>query len=92
MPFLPLRHLFHTTHPPTCAGHAPAPQSMILLILGPFIDRWVSNRWLLEWEVNVPGLQMLGLSCVLAIGVNVTQVGRGRAHGGQARAHTGRLC
>lgn len=48
-------------------------QGMILLIVGPFVDKWVSNKWLMEWEANVPGLEMLALSCILAVSVNVTQ-------------------
>ncbi|GIL81247.1 hypothetical protein Vretimale_1165 [Volvox reticuliferus] len=48
-------------------------QGMILMIVGPFVDKLASSKWVLEWEVSVPGVEMLALSCLLAVAVNGTQ-------------------
>ncbi|GLI61109.1 hypothetical protein VaNZ11_003360, partial [Volvox africanus] len=48
-------------------------QGMILMIVGPFVDKLACSKWILEWEVSVPGVEMLGLSCLLAVAVNGSQ-------------------
>ncbi|KAG2437181.1 hypothetical protein HXX76_005845 [Chlamydomonas incerta] len=48
-------------------------QGMILMIVGPFVDKLASSKWIMEWEASVPGIEMLGLSCLLAVAVNATQ-------------------
>ncbi|KAG2495895.1 hypothetical protein HYH03_006133 [Edaphochlamys debaryana] len=48
-------------------------QGMICLIVGPFVDKAASSKWIMEWEASVPGIEMLGLSCLLAIAVNASQ-------------------
>eukprot|EP00891_Asterochloris_glomerata_P006769 jgi/Astpho2/6769/Aster-07215 len=51
---------------------APA-QGWTLLLLGPFIDRLVSGLWVFNYEVNVPALTILSISCGCAVFVNVSQ-------------------
>ncbi|EFJ48350.1 hypothetical protein VOLCADRAFT_90933 [Volvox carteri f. nagariensis] len=48
-------------------------QGMILMIVGPFVDKLACSKWILEWEASVPGLEMLALSCLLAVAVNGSQ-------------------
>ncbi|KXZ42465.1 hypothetical protein GPECTOR_144g728 [Gonium pectorale] len=48
-------------------------QGLILMIVGPFVDKLATSKWVLEWEANVPGFEMLGLSCLLALAVNASQ-------------------
>ncbi|PNW87474.1 hypothetical protein CHLRE_02g144300v5 [Chlamydomonas reinhardtii] len=48
-------------------------QGMILMIVGPFVDKLASSKWIMEWEASVPGIEMLGLSCLLAVAVNASQ-------------------
>jgi hypothetical protein len=45
----------------------------MLLLVGPFIDQAVSQRWLLDYVWTQPALQQLLLSCGLAVLVNVSQ-------------------
>lgn len=37
------------------------------------MDKLVTRKWILDWEVNVPGLEMLLLSCAVAVIVNLSQ-------------------
>ena len=48
-------------------------QGLILLSLGPFIDEMVTGEWISSWEPNVPALQILGVSCLIAVGTNLSQ-------------------
>lgn len=48
-------------------------QGGLLLAVGPFADRLVTTRWISSWEPNVPALNLLMLSCVVAIFTNVSQ-------------------
>lgn len=60
---------------PAGAGAVAVPnaQGMMLLLVGPFIDQAVSQRWLLDYTWTQPALQQLLLSCSLAVLVNVSQ-------------------
>ncbi|KAK9918349.1 hypothetical protein WJX75_003397 [Coccomyxa subellipsoidea] len=51
---------------------APA-QGWTLMLLGPFMDRYISNGWVFNYDWNVPALTFLALSCACAVGVNVSQ-------------------
>lgn len=48
-------------------------QGWTLMLLGPFLDRYVSAAWVFNYDWNVPALTFLALSCACAIGVNVSQ-------------------
>ena len=52
------------------ATHA---QAWTLLLLGPFLDRYISHGWVFNYDWNVPALTFLTLSCACAVGVNVSQ-------------------
>ncbi|CAK0784935.1 hypothetical protein CVIRNUC_008140 [Coccomyxa viridis] len=54
------------------ANTAPA-QAWTLLLLGPFLDRYISHAWVFNYDWNVPALTFLALSCACAVGVNVSQ-------------------
>lgn len=43
------------------------------MLLGPFLDRYVSAAWVFNYDWNVPALTFLALSCACAVGVNVSQ-------------------
>ena len=48
-------------------------QAWTLLLLGPFLDRYISHGWVFNYDWNVPALTFLALSCACAVGVNVSQ-------------------
>ena len=48
-------------------------QAWTLLLLGPFLDRYISHGWVFNYDWNVPALTFLTLSCACAVGVNVSQ-------------------
>lgn len=43
------------------------------MLLGPFLDRYVSAAWVFNYDWNVPALSCLALSCACAVGVNISQ-------------------
>jgi solute carrier family 35 protein E3 len=64
-------------------------QGWTLMLLGPFLDRYVSAAWVFNYDWNVPALTCLALSCACAVGVNISQfmcLGRFSAVSYQARA------
>jgi hypothetical protein len=42
-------------------------------MMGPLLDRYISNSWVMNYDWNVPALSFLALSCACAVGVNVSQ-------------------
>ena len=48
-------------------------QGLMLLCLGPFMDEMVTGDWVTSWEINIPALQILGVSCLIAVGTNLSQ-------------------
>ncbi len=48
-------------------------QGLMLLIVGPLLDWYITGKWVLDYRSSPPSLQMLGLSCTVAIMVNVSQ-------------------
>lgn len=54
------------------ANTAPV-QGVALLLAGPLIDRALSSRWVFAFNFTIPGLGCLGLSCAVAILVNLSQ-------------------
>lgn len=66
-------------------------QGMILLAVGPFLDHAVSNKWIMNYQVSVPAIQCLALSCAIAALVNISQfmcLGRFNAITFQVTGHT----
>lgn len=51
-------------------------QGVILAVVGPYLDHLLTGMWIGKWNVNIPALQVLGLSCIVAIAVNLSQVRR----------------
>jgi solute carrier family 35 protein E3 len=45
----------------------------MLLLVGPYIDQAVSQRWIADYTWSSAALQQLLLSCALAVLVNVSQ-------------------
>ncbi|KAK9817184.1 hypothetical protein WJX72_010758 [[Myrmecia] bisecta] len=48
-------------------------QALTLLLAGPFLDKFITNQWVLDYFVTVNAAWLIGLSCFCAIGVNVFQ-------------------
>mmetsp|Transcript_33004 Transcript_33004/g.85584 ORF Transcript_33004/g.85584 Transcript_33004/m.85584 type:complete len:328 (+) Transcript_33004:365-1348(+) len=48
-------------------------QGIMLLLVGPFLDKLISGVWVHEYEYNVPALGFLAASCLTAVLVNVSQ-------------------
>mmetsp|Transcript_42699 Transcript_42699/g.68678 ORF Transcript_42699/g.68678 Transcript_42699/m.68678 type:complete len:328 (+) Transcript_42699:132-1115(+) len=44
-----------------------------MLLLGPFMDNFVTGRWVTDFEWNVPSMVCLGVSCFFAVLVNISQ-------------------
>jgi len=44
-----------------------------MLLLGPFLDYFITGKMVIEYEWNVPSLVCLGVSCGLAVLVNISQ-------------------
>ena len=48
-------------------------QALLLLLLGPLVDKLAVAQWLTQWEVNVPGVETLLITCALALLANYSQ-------------------
>jgi solute carrier family 35, member E3 len=48
-------------------------QGWTLLAIGPFVDLAITQNWVLHYEMNVPALVQLLLSCAVAVLVNISQ-------------------
>lgn len=44
-----------------------------MLLFGPFMDKFVTDKWVTDFEWNVPSLVCLGVSCGFAVLVNISQ-------------------
>ena len=51
----------------------PDAQGWSLLLVGPFLDRYMSNAWVSSWDYHTAAVGMLMLSCICAVGVNISQ-------------------
>lgn len=54
------------------ANTAPV-QGVMLLLVGPLVDKAVSGAWVSQYTLTVPGLSCLLLSCLISVGVNISQ-------------------
>ena len=48
-------------------------QGWTLIMLGPFLDLWVTKAWILGYTWSSAATLALAMSCSLAIGVNISQ-------------------
>ena len=49
------------------------PQGWTLLLIGPFLDRYVSSSWVFDFTYSIPAIMFLALSCSMAVFVNISQ-------------------
>ncbi len=68
-PALPSATCLHDSSSPACLGE----QGVSLLLIGPFLDRYMSAAWVFHWSYTTNALAMLAVSCVCAVGVNISQ-------------------
>ncbi|KAM0941045.1 putative sugar phosphate transporter domain-containing protein [Dioscorea sansibarensis] len=54
-------------------SHTAPVQAVTLLVLGPFMDFWLSNRRVDKFDYNAPSLLFIILSCTIAVGTNLSQ-------------------
>lgn len=54
-------------------GHTAPVQAASLLILGPFVDYWLTNKRIDHFAFNFPSLVFIILSCTIAVGTNLSQ-------------------
>ncbi|KAL5215107.1 hypothetical protein ABZP36_004259 [Zizania latifolia] len=54
-------------------GHTAPAQAASLLILGPFVDYWLTNNRIDTFDYNVVVMFFIALSCMIAVGTNLSQ-------------------
>ncbi|XP_031117650.1 UDP-rhamnose/UDP-galactose transporter 6 [Ipomoea triloba] len=71
-------------------GHTAPAQAGTLLILGPFLDYWLTTKRIDQYNFTFPSMVFLILSCTIAIGTNLSQficIGRFTAVSFQVLGH-----
>ncbi|KAG5062468.1 hypothetical protein JHK85_003651 [Glycine max] len=71
-------------------GHTAPAQAASLLLLGPFLDYWLTNKRVDRYDYNTASLIFIFLSCTIAIGTNLSQficIGRFTAVSFQVLGH-----
>ncbi|XP_058091057.1 UDP-rhamnose/UDP-galactose transporter 6 [Magnolia sinica] len=71
-------------------GHTAPVQAASLLVLGPFLDLWLTNKRVDQYDYNVTAVFFLILSCTIAVGTNLSQficIGRFTAVSFQVLGH-----
>ncbi|KAL0324872.1 UNVERIFIED_CONTAM: UDP-rhamnose/UDP-galactose transporter 6 [Sesamum radiatum] len=71
-------------------GHTAPAQAASLLLLGPFLDYWLTNKRIDTFNFNVPSVIFMILSCTIAVGTNLSQficIGRFTAVSFQVLGH-----
>ncbi|KAJ0233193.1 UDP-rhamnose/UDP-galactose transporter 5 [Hirschfeldia incana] len=71
-------------------GHTAPAQAATLLIVGPFLDFWLTEKRVDMYDYNVVSLMFITLSCTIAIGTNLSQficIGRFTAVSFQVLGH-----
>ncbi len=48
-------------------------QAVVLLLLGPILDKLSFNVWIIEYPWNIPVASLVALTCFLALLVNLSQ-------------------
>jgi solute carrier family 35 protein E3 len=54
------------------ANTAPV-QGAMLLLVGPLLDKALTGQWVGQYVATTPGLACLLLSCLISVGVNISQ-------------------
>lgn len=71
-------------------GHTAPAQAASLLVLGPFLDYWLTNKRVDAYDYNATSLMFIILSCTIAVGTNLSQficIGRFTAVSFQVLGH-----
>ncbi|KAK1371396.1 UDP-galactose transporter 2 [Heracleum sosnowskyi] len=71
-------------------GHTAPVQAASLLLIGPFLDYLLTNKKVYEFDFNIASAMFLSLSCIIAIGTNLSQficIGRFTAVSFQVLGH-----
>lgn len=71
-------------------GHTAPPQAASLLLVGPFMDYWLTNKRVDTYHYTTSSVMLVGLSCAIAIGTNLSQficIGRFTAVSFQVLGH-----
>ncbi|XP_073066227.1 UDP-rhamnose/UDP-galactose transporter 6 [Primulina eburnea] len=71
-------------------GHTAPAQAGTLLLLGPFLDYWLTNKRIDAFNFNLPSVAFLVASCTIAVGTNLSQficIGRFTAVSFQVLGH-----
>ncbi|RWR79214.1 UDP-galactose transporter 2-like protein [Cinnamomum micranthum f. kanehirae] len=71
-------------------GHTAPVQAATLLVLGPFLDFWLTNKRVDKYDYNVTAVFFIVLSCTIAVGTNLSQficIGRFTAVSFQVLGH-----
>ncbi|XP_020583549.1 UDP-galactose transporter 2-like [Phalaenopsis equestris] len=71
-------------------GHTAPLQAASLLLLGPFVDYWLTRRRVDTYDYNIISVFFITLSCIIAIGTNLSQficIGRFTAVSFQVLGH-----
>ncbi|KAL2519875.1 Nucleotide-sugar transporter family protein [Forsythia ovata] len=71
-------------------GHTAPVQAASLLMLGPFLDYWLTNKRIDAFDFNIPSVVFIVLSCTIAVGTNLSQficIGRFTAVSFQVLGH-----
>ncbi|KAA8546602.1 hypothetical protein F0562_002659 [Nyssa sinensis] len=71
-------------------GHTAPAQAASLLLLGPFLDYWLTNKRVDAFDYNIASLVFITLSCTIAVGTNLSQficIGRFTAVSFQVLGH-----
>ncbi|XP_021733629.1 UDP-rhamnose/UDP-galactose transporter 6-like isoform X2 [Chenopodium quinoa] len=71
-------------------GHTAPAQAGTLLLLGPFLDYWLTDKRIDAFNYTTPSVVLIILSCIIAIGTNLSQficIGRFTAVSFQVLGH-----
>lgn len=54
-------------------GHTSPAQAATLLVIGPFLDYWLTDKRIYAYDYNIASVIFLILSCTIAVGTNLSQ-------------------
>ncbi|KAJ3681043.1 hypothetical protein LUZ60_015532 [Juncus effusus] len=71
-------------------GHTAPFQALSLVLLGPFVDFWLTGKRIDKYDYALPSMFFIALSCIIAVGTNLSQficIGRFSAVSFQVLGH-----